>query len=58
MIAKADAGMGVSVAATEVPTKKSKWVPLPRIRPAHIPGTVLVKPAKALVLKAAQQTAQ
>ena len=50
--------MGVSVVATQIPTKKSKWVPLPRLRPAHIPGTALVKPAKSLVLKAAQQTAQ
>jgi len=58
MIAKADGGMGVSVVATQVPTKKSKLVPLPRLRPAHIPGATLVKPAKALVLKAAQQTAQ
>lgn len=59
MVAKAAVSMGVSVDATQVPPKKAKSVPLPRLRPAHNPGpTASIKPAKSLVLKAAQQTAQ
>jgi D-alanyl-D-alanine carboxypeptidase len=59
MVAKADAGMGVSVDATPVQPKKSRGVPLPRLRPAHNPGpTASIKPATSLVVKAAQQSAQ
>jgi hypothetical protein len=55
MIAKADAGMGVSVDMTPVQPKKTKLVPLPRIRPAHVSGpTAALKPAKLIVIKAAQ----
>jgi D-alanyl-D-alanine carboxypeptidase len=55
MIAKADAGMGVSVDMAPVQPKKTKLVPLPRIRPAHIRGqTAALKPAKLIVIKAAQ----
>ncbi len=57
MIAKADAGMGMSVDMVPVQPKKAKMMPLPRIRPAHIPGptaAVKAKPAKSIVVKAAQ----
>ena len=57
MIAKADAGMGMSVDMVPVQPKKAKMMPLPRIRPAHIPGAtaaVKAKPAKSIIVKAAQ----
>jgi D-alanyl-D-alanine carboxypeptidase len=55
MIAKADAGMGVSVDLAPVQPKKTKLVPLPRLRPAHVPGpTAAVKPSASIVIKAAQ----
>jgi D-alanyl-D-alanine carboxypeptidase len=53
-IAKADASTGVSVDLTQVQPKKATVVPLPRLRPAHVPGTAAAaaKPTKAIVLQA------
>jgi D-alanyl-D-alanine carboxypeptidase len=50
-VAKVDATTGVSVDLTAVQAKKTRVVPLPRLRPAHIPAAA-AKPAKAIVLQA------
>jgi hypothetical protein len=59
IVARADAGMGVSVDVSQVPAKKTKMMPLPRIRPAHIAKPAgAARPAKSIVVKAATPTLQ
>jgi hypothetical protein len=51
MIAKAATSMGVGVDVAPLRPKKSTGVPLPRLRPAHIPGaTAAMKPGTNLIV--------
>jgi hypothetical protein len=59
IVARADAGMGVSVDVAPVAPGKTKLVVLPRIRPRHLPAIAgAARPAKSIVVKAATQTLQ
>jgi len=59
VIAKAEISVGVNVDAAPLQPKKSTGVPLPRLRPAHIPGsTAAMKPGTNLIVFKSAQTVQ